>query len=133
MGEESTLYEKLDNQVQKDVIPRLEAVEKQQQEYNLQLSSLKNDLHGVTLSQQDVKNTVTQYGQDHKNTLDKLLNHILSKDKIVANTESQVAIVKTQNEGQFKIAQLGFKEKVIATLFGAGGLYGIFTAVKDLF
>lgn len=136
------MYDKLDKQVNNDVIPRLEAVEKQQREYNIKQEALKNDVQSVSLAQQDLKNTVERVGNDQKSmldkqekTLDKLFDHLLHKDKVQTETEAetdrmkvqtegQVSIAKTQNEGSFKLAQLSFKEKLIVSLLGAGGVLG---------
>jgi septal ring factor EnvC (AmiA/AmiB activator) len=120
-GEEELMLKEHGEQL-KQHEERLSAVEKQQQEYNLQQVALKNDVKGVELSQQDLKNTIEKVGQDLKEQNSKLFDHVLGRDTL-----------KAQQEGAVTIAKLDFKSKVIVALFGATGLTGFIIGAVTLF
>lgn len=115
-GEEMEMLKSHDEQL-KQHEERLTAVEKQQQEYNLKQLALQNDVKGVQLSQQDLKNTIEKVGQDLKEQNTKLFDHVLGRDTL-----------KTQQEGALSIAKLDMRGKILVALFGAGGLSGIIAA-----
>jgi Ni,Fe-hydrogenase III component G len=104
-----------------NILPRLDAVEKQQAEYNIQQAALKNDVQSVSLSQQELKNTMVGIHQDQKSTMDKLLTHVMTMQTAEHQSKEKITIKKLSGKEQVKLALI----TMFGTILGGGAIVGI--------
>jgi Holliday junction resolvasome RuvABC endonuclease subunit len=125
MGEDEKMLHEHDKLLKEDIIPRIGALEqgqmtleqgqialKQQQEAaNLQLDAFKLKLSSFELSQQEIKNTVVEYGTAQKEQTGQLLKHVLDMNKTQQKTDEKLTMKR-----------LNTKEKVLLSVLGGSGL-----------
>lgn len=152
-----TLEQKVNNHeiaINQEILPRLEKVEKESQEHaeqmkllqeNMkvqkeQMTTIEKSLVSVQLGQKDLETTVLKNGQSNTELQMQSQNMIQSLLSLVGNkneSEAQIALKKSEIEGQVKTKKLDSKEKItialISGLCGAGGLAGIFVAIQTWF
>ena len=112
----------LDETVYHDVIPRIEAVEKIQQQLITEVPQIKTDLAKVQTGQAELQLAVLKDGKETRKLLEPFAAHYLS------DLDQQ-----RQNEKDIKIKKMETREKIIVAvaggLFGTGGLAAIILAV----
>jgi hypothetical protein len=129
--------------INEEILPRLEAVEKDSKEHkekmklledNMktqkeQMTTIEKSLVSVQLGQKDLETTVLKNGQSNTELQMQSQNMIQSLLSLVGN--------KNESEAQVTIKKLDTREKIVVAmiggLFGAGGLAGIFIAVQTWF
>jgi len=122
-----------------DVIPRITTLEewkataiKQIDEFNRELVDFRQQIQQTNINVQDVKQTVTQYGQANATVTQKLLDHVLDIKDVQEKNEATFKMAQLKSNEKVIVKRFSTKEKIVGTLFGAGGLAGIIAAVIQI-
>jgi formate dehydrogenase maturation protein FdhE len=129
---ENSMIEKHEQVINKDILPRLAAVEKMQASFEKEVSTIKQDLAAVQKGQISLEkgqialeNTVMKDGKETRELLKPFADHYLNELKEEAETKKDI-----------KIKQLDTREKIIIGLFsgvlGTGGLTGLVLGIMAL-
>ena len=122
--------------IHEHILPRMETIEKNQEELRQSYISMENRMDTITnqmkameLSNNDLKQTVVGYGQSHSMLLTKSMESQLETVKSlssvfaeVKSAKEQTSQVKEKIEAEKVVAKLGMKEKVYVALAGSSGL-----------
>lgn len=110
--------------IHRNIIPRLEEVEKAQVDFNRQVTEIKS-------SQTNLELTVMKDGQETRGILNKFVDHYFASDRQHMATERDVIKV---NE-KITLKRLSTREKIIigivGSLAGSGGVLGGIAALMQ--
>jgi hypothetical protein len=115
------MLEKHEKEIHDNILPRLEAVEKAQAEFQKEVATIKTDLMGVQKGQKELELTVMKDGKETRELLKPFADHVLKQVEFDA-----------QSEKELKMKKMDTREKVLTGIFGAGGLAGIIAAIVTL-
>lgn len=134
--------------IHEDILPRIKLLEDEQKAINIEMKAFANQMKAMELSNNDIKQTVVGYGQTHSMLLTKAMESMVSinsqnaqivrevqttKDKVDGQTKQ----IEKQSESEFKLANLGAKEKVILAVLTIPGLFSYipkaYTFIINLF
>ena len=124
--------------IHEEIIPRIERLEEGQKEITIQMGALTNQMKAMELSNNDIKQTVTGFGQTHsmllKSAMDSLVQINSQNAQIVREvqtTKDKVVGEIQQSESEVKIAKLGTKEKVIVAALATPGIFTFIPKASD--
>lgn len=115
------MLEKHEKEIHDNILPRLEAVEKAQAEFQKEVANIKTDLMGVQKGQKELELTVMKDGKETRELLKPFADHVLRQVEFDA-----------QSEKDLEMKKMDTREKILTGIFGAGGLAGIIAAVITL-
>jgi len=122
--------------IHEHIIPRVERIEKNQEELQQSYSSMQNQMDMMTnqmkameLSNNDLKQTVVGYGQSHSMLLTKSMESQIETVKSlssvfheVQSAKEQTSQVKEKIDAEKLVAKLSTREKIFVTLASSPGV-----------
>lgn len=126
---EGEMLEEHEKILKENVLPRLDKMENVQESFadqvtNIsgQVSEISEQVSTIKSTQQSLELTVMKDGQVTRDLLTQFVNHYFEKDNR-----------KYESEEKVTLAKLSVKEKVLISIFGAGGLAGMVSAIAMFF
>lgn len=101
--------------IHKNILPRLDVVEKAQAAFQQEVATIKSDLMGVQRGQAQLEVTVMKDGKETRDMLKQFVTHVLTQDQ--KETDAEIENRKTKWE---------IVGKVAVALVGSGGLLFLF-------
>ncbi|UAW07786.1 hypothetical protein PVJ1_00052 [Psychrobacillus phage PVJ1] len=115
------IVENHDKTINENILPRVEALEKEHLVFKQEMSALKTDLIGVQKGQKDLEVTVMKDGKETRDLLKPFADHVLSQAQFGAQSQREITIKR-----------MDIKEKLWTAALG-GGIAGILMAIVALF
>lgn len=119
--EQGKTLEEHENAINGEILPRLEILEKEHQEFKMEVKSLKTDMLNVQKGQTELELTVMKDGNQTRDLLKPFADHVLKQAEFEAQSEKDIAIKKMDT-----------REKIFMGIFGTGGVAGIIAAIVTL-
>ena len=110
-----------DELIHRDIIPRVEVLEKENSIFKQEMTALKAEVIGMQKGQKELEVTVMKDGKETRELLKPFADHVLSQAQYGAQTEREIAIKKLDN-----------KDKAMVALYGAIGSGGLVTVVAAI-
>lgn len=107
--------------IHRDIIPRVEVLEKEHSVFKQEMTALKSEIIGMQKGQKELEVTVMKDGKETRELLKPFADHVLSQAQYGAQTEREIAIKK-----------LDTKDKIAVALYGAVGSGGLVTIVAGI-
>lgn len=118
MEEQGKTLKEHDKAINVEILPRLEVLEKEHQEFKMEVTSLKSDLLNVQKGQKELELTVMKDGNQTRDLLKPFADHVLKQAEFEAQSEKDIAIKRMDT-----------REKIFLGIFGTGGVAGIIAAI----
>ena len=110
-----------DEAINAEILPRLEILEKEHQEFKMEVKSLKTDMLNVQKGQTELELTVMKDGNQTRDLLKPFAEHVLKQVEFEAQSEKDIAIKKMDT-----------REKILIGFFGAGGIAIISAVISGI-
>lgn len=119
--EQGKTLENHDKAINAEILPRLEILEKEHQEFKMEVKSLKTDMMNVQKGQAELQLTVMKDGKETRDLLRPFAEHVMKQVEFEAQSEKDIAIKKMDT-----------REKILIGFFGAGGIAVISAVISGI-
>ncbi|WLR53543.1 hypothetical protein LC048_13525 [Mesobacillus subterraneus] len=130
--EEKDMLNSHEEIIHKNILPRLDVVEKAQAAFQQEVATIKSDLMGVQRGQAQLELTVMKDGKETRDMLKQFVNHVLDQDKQESQAKLEDKKAETQSKIEARKARWEIIGKVTVVLAGSGSIiYAWIELLKD--
>lgn len=121
LEEQGKTLETHEKTINAEILHRLEILEKEHQEFKMEVKSLKTDMLNVQKGQTELELMVMKDGNQTRDLLKPFAEHVLKQVEFEAQSEKDIAIKKMDT-----------REKILIGFFGAGGIAIISAVISGI-